>query len=152
MCLVDDSDGRCTVLHSRQQRARLRHRCTECGRDVQAGEIYLAERTVFDGAAMSHKICAHCQRVRAYLMDHCSGWMYQGLGDDISGHYYSTLSNDADDRESRLLNLGMTARWRRADGALWPVPRGETPNVAVERAAEGRPLEPLVPPHREEQE
>lgn len=131
MCLIDDSDGHCTVLHSRQQRARLRHRCTECRRDIEPGETYIAERTIFDGDAMSHKICAHCQRVRAYLMDHCGGWMYRGLHEDIAGHYYSTESNDASEREPRLLALGMASRWRRNSGALWPVPGLKTPNIEL---------------------
>lgn len=131
MCLIDDSDGHCTVLHSRQQRARLRHRCTECRRDIEPGETYLAERTVFDGDAMSHKICVHCQRVRAYLVNHCGGWVYRGLGEDIAGHYYSTESNYSSEREHRLLALGMAARWRRSSGALWPVPGLKTPNEKV---------------------
>lgn len=122
MCLVDDSDGSCTVLHSRQQRANRRHRCTECRRDIEPGETYLAERTVFDGNAMSHKICAHCQQVRAYLVDHCGGWLYRGLHEDIAGHYYSSGSNDASQRRVRVLSLGMGARWRRSNGGLWPVP------------------------------
>jgi len=134
MCLIDDNDGACTLLHSRQQRARLRHRCTECSRDIEPGEAYLAERTVFDGDAMSHKICSHCQRVRAYLVNHCGGWLYRGLSEDISGHhYYSTASNDAEVRAVRLLAHGMAARWRRGDGTLWPVPNSKPPNGTLSR-------------------
>lgn len=124
--MIDDGDGHATVLHSRQQRARLQHQCTECRRTIEPGESYLAERTVFDGDAMSHKICAHCQRVRDYLIDHCGGWLYGGLHEDISGHYYGSTSNDAGEREVRLLSIGMSARWRRADGSLWPVPRANS--------------------------
>ena len=129
MCLIDDSDGNCILLHSRQKRARLRHRCTECRRDVEPGETYLAERTIFDGDAMSHKICAHCQRVRNYLVNHCGGWICQALHEDIIEHYYDTASNEAEDREARLLACGIAAKWRRSNGALWPLPRHEPPNV-----------------------
>lgn len=125
--MIDYGDGIATVLHSRHQRARLRHLCTECRRSIEPGETYLAERTVFDGTARSHKVCAHCQRVRDYLMDHCGGWMYGGLHEDISDHHYSSTSNDAETRNVRLLTLGMHAGWRRTDGSLWPVPRNRTP-------------------------
>lgn len=130
MCLIDDSDGPVIVLHSRQQRARKPHRCHECRRTIQPGEVYTDDRIVFDGSAQTVKVCPHCMAVRGYLQQHCGGWLYGGLHEDIAGHYYSSPSNDAGERRTRILALGMDRRWARASGALWPVPaeqRKDTP-------------------------
>jgi hypothetical protein len=121
MCMIDNCDGFAVVLHSRQQRARITHRCTECRREIGPGETYLVERTVFEGEATSHKFCAHCQEVRAYLLAECSGFAYGQIEEDIREHWCGDTDNSAATREVRRLALGMAMEWRRADGRLWPL-------------------------------
>ena len=127
MCM--DHDGNATVLHSRQQRAKINHKCRECRRVIEAGEVYTTERVLFDGSMWTHKVCAHCVEVRGYLGEHCGGWVYDAIEEDIQGHFYGSTLNDAETRELRLLAIGIAERWRRANGALWPIPNSGAPKA-----------------------
>lgn len=128
MCM--DFDELATVLHSRWQKARIAHKCGECCRQIRPGEHYTAERLIVDGSAQSLKTCAHCMTVRDYLIEECGQWVYTAMEEDIQGHFYGDLANDADTRRLRLLAVGMEACWQRADGSLWPVPKTPTkPNL-----------------------
>jgi len=113
MCLIDDSDGPCTVLSEAWRRARTSHRCAECCRMIAAGERYVREAVLFDGHISTHTTCAHCMRVRAWLKKHCGGWLYHGLWEDISEH---------DEVRARILTGGMRRKWARRDGSLWRLP------------------------------
>ena len=121
MCMIDDVDGFAVVLHSRTRRARIAHRCSECRRGIESGETYLAERTIFDGTAQSHKVCAHCQEVRAYLLAECGGFAYGDTKEDINAHWCGDTDNSAATRKVRRLAIGMATYWRRSDGRLWPL-------------------------------
>lgn len=129
MCMIDDSDGYAVLLHSREQRARIQHRCGECGRTINTGETYLAERTVFDGSAESHKTCAHCKVARDWLQEHCRGFLWNGVAEDILSHesYAWGTAGEPDNtkanRELRVLTDGIKNQWRRGDGRLRPIPQ-----------------------------
>lgn len=113
MCLIDDGDGRATVLSAAWRRARKAHRCSECARTIGAGERYHHEATLYEGEFEIYRTCAHCMRVRAWLLGHCGGWLYGGLWEDISEH---------DEVRARILAGGMRRKWTRRDGTLWRLP------------------------------
>lgn len=127
MCM--DADEMAVVLHSRQQTARKPHRCGECGRTINPGERYTDERLVWDSQARTLKTCPHCMSARAYLGEHCHGWVYTAVEEDLQSHYYGSLGNTAEERRLRLLAIGLRENWTRHDGRLWPVPPLESPNV-----------------------
>lgn len=83
MCMFDGCDEVVTVLHERYPKARKEHRCSECRRAIEIGEVYMVERYVSDGNAFTHKTCRHCQVVRQWLLAECSGFIYECIGEDI---------------------------------------------------------------------
>lgn len=123
------------VLHDRKRRARKWHRCDECVRPIAPGEVYCAERYVSDGNAYSHKTCAHCRRVRDWLMRECGGFMYSHVTQDILDHAqesgWSRMS-----REGRILAAGSAHRWH-LFGRLIPIAQLES-HLAAAGAEEQR--------------
>lgn len=116
--MIDDDDGRVTVLHARRPRARREHRCDECRRAIEPGERYVVERYVYEGAATSHKTCRHCDAVRAWLLHECGGFVYGGVADDLGAH----LQEGEYGAAVKLAGAGIERSWRRRDGRLWRVP------------------------------
>lgn len=127
MCLVDESDGRVTMIAEGERTARKEHRCSECRRKIRVGERYLSERYVFDGDFHHHKTCAHCQVVRAWLQDECGGWLYGAIEEDIVEHV------EHHPWPVKRLAAGMRRFWARRNGELMPVPA--VPQTTHERMA-----------------
>lgn len=121
MCMIEDSDGTVTSLHDCNHTARKEHKCTECCRTIERGEVYKNERYVWDGSAHTQKTCAHCQVVRAWLTATCGGWVYGGLREDIAEHFHEGCGI-----ESGRLTIGMMRKWHRRDGRLMPIPTLKT--------------------------
>lgn len=119
MCAVDDADGYCKTLQQSMRKAAKPHRCTECRRIIQAGETYLYEYTKFDGETDSHRTCQHCQVARHWLSENCGGWLYGGVEEDIHDHAESGMYGFG----VKLLAVGMSRKWTRKDGRMWPIPR-----------------------------
>lgn len=119
MCMIDGDDDRVTVLHERHRTARKEHRCAECGRGIVVGEPYLVERFINDGEASTHKTCRHCEAVRGWLLSECGGWLYGGVAEDIGEH----AQEGAGGLPVKLAAVGISRRWKRSDGRMWPVPR-----------------------------
>lgn len=130
MCSVDWCDGTAIVLADRSQRAIKAHKCTECGRAIRIGEVYQYQRTVYDGQAQSHKVCTHCQAAREWFDDQCGGWTFGGLAEDAGEHEcYGGFW--------RLIGIGVSERWTRANGDLWPVPRAQEALQRLKATAAG---------------
>jgi hypothetical protein len=116
--MIDSSDGPCTVLREKHQKARKSHRCTECIRTIVRGETYLHETTLFDGNISTHKICPHCQAVRSWLAAECGGWVYGCVEEDLRQHVWEGVYPRALARAA----VCMKQSWRNAKGELRPVP------------------------------
>lgn len=118
MCMIDNCDGYTTVLHERHPVARIQHKCAECGRVIHKGERYLNEGTLWDGKKKTHKTCAHCEVVRQWLTQECSGFVYGGIWEDISEHAWEGYGIRV-----KMMAVGMERNWERKDGRMWPLPR-----------------------------
>lgn len=57
-------DGTCEVLNFTTPKARKVHRCYECGRGIQPGQVYQRTFAVFEGDATTTKTCLRCERLR----------------------------------------------------------------------------------------
>lgn len=119
MCMVEDSDGRTTVLGEAQRKARKEHRCSECARVIRLGETYLDERLTFDGTAKTVKTCAHCQVARDWLGAECGGWLYTAVEEDITEHAQSGVYG----MDIARIAVGMRRKWTTTKGALMQLPK-----------------------------
>lgn len=118
MCGIDYCDEISIVLHDRNHKARKQHKCSECNRLIEAGEIYNVQRTVFDGSASTYKTCQHCQVVKSWLSKECGGYIYQGVYSDIVEH-----AQEGYGIKVKMLGIGMSRKWKRKDGRMWPIPK-----------------------------
>lgn len=125
MCMIEDADGRCVVLHDDMRRARKSHSCYECGRTIEPGETYNNKGVVLhqDGRTerKTYKTCAHCCVCCEWLRKQCGGYLFGGVWDDILEHV-----NEGYGRKLRGLNnllWGLRAHWRLSNGTLMKVPR-----------------------------
>jgi hypothetical protein len=116
--MIDSAEGRCTVLHSTDRKARKEHRCTECYRVIPVGEIYLNEGCLWDGRKDTYKICSHCQVVRNWLSAECGGWLYEGVREDIYEHAFEGNYG----KGVIMLSVGMGRQWKKKNGDMWRVP------------------------------
>lgn len=118
MCMIDDGDGYVTVLRESKSKARKQHKCGECYRLIDVGEVYLSEATVFEGQFSIHKTCSHCLVARQWLYENCSGFIYGGVEEDIRDHANEGYGGFWLGR----LAVGMAWKWRRKNGNLLPIP------------------------------
>jgi hypothetical protein len=63
MCYVDLEP--CKVWQERDRTARKRHRCDGCRGPILPGETYTAHFSVFEGRALSEKMCGGCDADRS---------------------------------------------------------------------------------------
>lgn len=131
MCMIDNGDGVVTMLSEANPRARIAHRCKECGRTIEPGEQYHADRFIWDGKLHNHKTCAHCMVARGWLWNECGGWLYGAVEEDIREHAYEGYPMDV-----RRLAIGMQWKWRTPSGRLLPVPA--VPLTTHERLGGGK--------------
>ena len=80
-CICLNPDELCQVLSSAQPRARMVHQCGECRHDIQPGDVYERDVTIFDGEIETHKTCLTFVRIRDSLFD-CV-WYYGRIWEDI---------------------------------------------------------------------
>jgi hypothetical protein len=107
------------VSRSAERRARKEHRCGECGRAIQPGEIYLYAFLVIEGFGCSFKTCAHCRVAEEWLSANCGGWVYEEVLEEIEEHgvEYPALAE-----RLKAFAQKMRAKWSEADGSLLPLP------------------------------
>jgi hypothetical protein len=94
-------------------RARKPHKCGECLRTIEPGEIYEKTVGIHEGDFDTYITCEQCVSVRDWLQKVCGGWIYSMVEEDIAEHF----------REGYGIWLGRAAvsmrrKWRRRDGSL----------------------------------
>lgn len=116
MCAVDDCPP-WQVYNETRPVARRTHCCSECGRDINAGEKYLRIQGLCDDNWATHKICRHCEALSAFMMVLCSGHPLGDLYEELAEHWREGYASIPLGR----LIVGLKLKWH--DGAD-PVPSG----------------------------
>jgi hypothetical protein len=82
-CLYDSGDGDQPSFHSRAWRkARKPHKCYECRRTIQPGELYEHFSGKWEHGIDTYSTCAECQNIRASL--YCGQeWTFGCLWEDV---------------------------------------------------------------------
>jgi hypothetical protein len=124
MCMIDGADGEARVSESTMRRAAKSHRCGECGRTIERGEVHEYASMLWDDGVAEwhhHRTCAHCIAARHWLLVQCDGWCYSMVREDLEEHW----NEDITLRTVSLgrLIVGMRRGWKRlTDDRLMPVP------------------------------
>lgn len=93
-------------------RARVKHRCDLCGREILPGETY-RRSVLLDGTANTWKECAHCDAVRDVALDQ---WLSDDYTPDLPAEWEPTSW------QQMRVKVQWLRGWRRRDGSLYPVP------------------------------
>ena len=117
MCMVDDGEP-WAVYHETTPKARKATKCTECAREIAAGETYQRVEGCTRGEGWAtFRMCVHCRAAAEWLVKVCDGYPIGFVRDDLDAHYGEYKD------EWLLAQLdGMKRKWRAADGALMPLP------------------------------
>ena len=126
MCMWDGADDP-QFWKAAVRRASKRHRCVECGRDIESREHYHYVFQVYEGDAYSFHTCSHCCIAQQWLIRECGGYLIEAVWEDISEHVreYPVLRFPL----GHLL-VGRRHKWMRL-GVLLPVPT--VPSASVEQ-------------------
>ena len=85
-------------------KARIQHKCHECGRIIEPGEVYSLEKGKYDGRFYAYKICLDCISLRKTFF--CS-FTYGEIWSDMREHISESKGEILD---SRILQLTPRAR------------------------------------------
>lgn len=118
MCSIDYADGYSTYLQDIHRKARKPHKCGECYRAINKGEVYLYEVVVFDEQVSSHKTCLHCEIARKWLEQNCSGFVWGEVEEDLAEHCDTGMPI-----EIFKYTVGMRRQWTTIKGELMKLPR-----------------------------
>ena len=111
-----------------QRQARVPHQCGECGRRIARGERYTYASGLQDGRFWAAKQCAHCAVAAALLVQHCGGFVYGCVCEDLDDHANQSVPWST---RAKRYAAGMRRRWRafRRDGLMAvPGARGHLTN------------------------
>lgn len=104
-------------------KARISHRCADCGRTIDPGETYRKGSGMDGGTAWTWKECSHCL---AYMrLSHmCDDWWAdEGYGWEMFADY------EAQGRDEERWKRQYRRQWRTSHGTLFPIPsRVAVPN------------------------
>jgi len=67
--------------HAEKPKARKQHKCCECGKTIEPGEIYERVASKYDGAVLTLKTCLVCAEIRETLF--CEGFVHESMMDDL---------------------------------------------------------------------
>ncbi len=118
MCAIDDGEP-VEFYDTRTAKARKVHRCHECHRDINPGEIYRIDAGKFDGDFFTYKTCPHCSVAIEWLNRECGGSIFGGAHEDIREHW---IDGGIRTRELALLIWGMSRGWTKRRGGLMAIP------------------------------
>ena len=65
----------------KKPRARKVHKCNECARDIQPGEVYQRDSGKWFGKMLTFKICAACSEIMDVFF--CNGFVYGEIHTDL---------------------------------------------------------------------
>lgn len=118
MCRIDDCDSS-TVSRQKMVKARKAHRCGECSRIIDPGEVYQYVFMVLEDEPMVWHTCSHCLVASRWLIENCGGWVHEQVLEEIEEHAeeYPARADDL-----RPIIEGIRAKWAMPDCTLMPLP------------------------------
>lgn len=120
MCMVDLDGEWWKVERIAYRRARRMHRCNECRRDIEPGELYEYFTGYLD-MWTTQKTCAHCVAARGWLSTVCHGWLFDMVLEDLDEHWREHWRPVKSTYLGKLI-IGMQRKWM-FRGARIPVER-----------------------------
>lgn len=120
MCMIDDAEP-WDFYHQEIRRAGKQHRCNECRRTIERGELHgYAVGACRDFGWSSFRLCLHCCHAARWLIEACNGFLYDAIEEDLAEHV------TGDESYLRSAPLTRLVRWMRDDwrdraGHLRPV-------------------------------
>jgi|SRR5688572_8133270 len=124
MCMIDGGD-KAEMWSESTQRARKTHKCGECGREIQRGELYWKVFGVHEGYPFSGKWCAHCNVAKSWLWKNCGGSVLEGVIEDCLEHVQDYRGREFTPALARVC-AGARRKWTKKRGPnrgqLMPVP------------------------------
>lgn len=98
---VDSEDSQPDTFRETKPKARKQHKCGECSRTIERGEIYSRESGIWENGPETYKTCSDCLSIRNEFF--CDGGYYGQIIDclrehisesdgDISGDCISSLT------------------------------------------------------------
>lgn len=107
-----------TMIANEHPVARKEHECSLCHRTIQPGERYNRQRSVGDDGPYVFKDCAHCEAMVKILNDDEGDWYDTWEGFTA----WDVAELEPTSIRTARLKVMYHRRWRRRDGALYPVP------------------------------
>ena len=83
-CIYVGDFDEAQFCNQKNQTARKSHKCGECARVIQAGEIYEYSTQLFEGDFSVYKTCADCLGLRNAFF--CEGWWWGELWRLVEQH------------------------------------------------------------------
>ena len=127
MCMVDGLDDRASVWNESSQKARKPHKCEECNRVIEVGEVYCRVWAISGDGPFTAKWCAHCDVAKDWLWENCGGSVISAVQEDIQEHISDYRGDAICVPRLKRLDVGMSRKWRVARGPrkghLMPIPR-----------------------------
>ncbi|MGO1629651.1 hypothetical protein [Agrococcus casei] len=105
-------------------RARVPHRCEQCFRTIDPGEVYARVAASSYSDFFTGVACAHCHITQLAIGDR-DDWFREASfwgGLPEYGRFAEAALDDADVVALLRLEVGYRRQWRRRDGSLMPLP------------------------------
>lgn len=123
--MADDADL-ASVWNETTQKARKPHKCGECGREIEPGELYVRVWAIGSEGPFQGKWCAHCDVGKDWLWENCSGSLLGGVIEDLEEHVRDYRGRAVCVPRLHRICIGAARSWRvergpRA-GQLMPIP------------------------------
>ena len=118
MCMIEACDSYTTALDLGERKARKDHRCNECYRTINKGELYEYFYGIGEGGLFTNKTCSHCQVAVSWLNAECDGYVFESVREDILEHVREGIYG----YDLARLYVGMRRRWQKKNGELMPIP------------------------------
>ncbi len=118
MCMIDGCDS-WDFFSDSTKRARIEHTCDECSRTITPGEVYERAVGMMDDRWSTFKTCPHCLVTRTWLVETCSGWLFEGVLIELEEHWDEDWTY-----HSMWLGraiLSMRSKHQKNDGSLRPL-------------------------------
>lgn len=75
--------GAGTLVQASERKARKAHRCMECGRIIDRGELYCNERWRFGSGLYEYKLCADCRSAARLMVSYAMRHLWQELAEAL---------------------------------------------------------------------